>query len=33
MLSRESSATLLSAVTAFIYKEARFQDEHVYEAW
>ena len=33
MLSRESSATLLSAVTAFIYKEARFQDEHQYEAW
>jgi 3-phenylpropionate/cinnamic acid dioxygenase small subunit len=33
MLSRESSTTLLSAVTAFIYKEARFQDEHRYEAW
>jgi 3-phenylpropionate/cinnamic acid dioxygenase small subunit len=33
MLSRESSATLMSAVTAFIYKEARFQDEHAYEAW
>ena len=33
MLSRESSVTLLSAVTAFIYKEARFQDEHQYEAW
>ena len=33
MLSRESSATLISAVTAFIYKEARFQDEHQYEAW
>jgi 3-phenylpropionate/cinnamic acid dioxygenase small subunit len=33
MLSRESSATLLSAVTAFIYREARFQDEHQYEAW
>jgi 3-phenylpropionate/cinnamic acid dioxygenase small subunit len=33
MLSRESSATLLSAVTAFIYKEARFQDEHQYQAW
>src|SRR4030095_15317421 len=33
MLSRESSATLLDAVTAFIYKEARFQDEHQYEAW
>ena len=28
MLSRESSATLMSAVTAFIYKEARLQDEH-----
>src|SRR3954468_57936 len=33
MLSRESSATLLSAVTAFIYKEARLQDEHEYDAW
>jgi 3-phenylpropionate/cinnamic acid dioxygenase small subunit len=33
MLSRESSATLQNAVTAFIYKEARFQDEHQYEAW
>src|SRR6266851_3195383 len=33
MLSRESSATLMSAVTAFIYQEARFQDEHQYEAW
>jgi 3-phenylpropionate/cinnamic acid dioxygenase small subunit len=33
MLSRESSATLLGAVTAFIYREARFQDEHQYEAW
>jgi 3-phenylpropionate/cinnamic acid dioxygenase small subunit len=33
MLSRESSATLMSAVTAFIYKEARFQDEHQYKAW
>ena len=33
MLARESSATLMSAVTAFIYKEARFQDEHAYEAW
>ena len=33
MLSRESSATLISAVTAFIYKEARLQDEHAYEAW
>src|ERR1700737_2666313 len=33
MLSRESSATLMSAVTAFIYREARFQDEHQYEAW
>lgn len=33
MLSRESSATLLNAVTAFIYKEARLQDEHQYEAW
>jgi 3-phenylpropionate/cinnamic acid dioxygenase small subunit len=33
MLSRESSATLLASVTAFIYREARFQDEHQYEAW
>jgi 3-phenylpropionate/cinnamic acid dioxygenase small subunit len=33
MLSRESSATLMSAVTAFIYREARLQDEHQYEAW
>jgi 3-phenylpropionate/cinnamic acid dioxygenase small subunit len=33
MLSRESSATLMNAVTAFIYKEARLQDEHRYEAW
>jgi 3-phenylpropionate/cinnamic acid dioxygenase small subunit len=33
MLSREGSAMLLSAVTAFIYKEARLQDEHQYEAW
>src|SRR3981189_1620298 len=33
MLSRESSTTLMSAVSAFIYKEARFQDEHQYEAW
>lgn len=33
MLSRETSPTLLDAVTAFIYKEARLQDEHQYEAW
>jgi 3-phenylpropionate/cinnamic acid dioxygenase small subunit len=33
MLSRERSATLIDAVTAFIYKEARLQDEHQYEAW
>src|SRR3954463_13551649 len=33
MLSRESGATLISVVTAFIYKEARLQDEHRYEAW
>ena len=33
MLSRESSATLMSAVTAFLYMEARLQDEHQYEAW
>ena len=31
MLSRESSATLMSAVSAFLYMEARFQDEHQYE--
>lgn len=33
MLSRESSAALMSAVTAFLYREARLQDEHQYEAW
>lgn len=33
MLSRESAATLMSAITAFIYKEVRLQDEHQYEAW
>jgi len=33
MLSRESSVTLMSAVSAFLYMEARFQDEHQYEAW
>jgi 3-phenylpropionate/cinnamic acid dioxygenase small subunit len=33
MLSPESRATLLIAVTAFIYKEARLQDEHQYDAW
>src|SRR2546429_5602332 len=33
MLSRESSATLMSAVTAFIYMEARLQDEHQYDDW
>ncbi|MCA6121429.1 aromatic-ring-hydroxylating dioxygenase subunit beta [Bradyrhizobium sp. WSM 1704] len=33
MLSRESSSTLLAAVTAFLYREARLQDEHQYEAW
>lgn len=33
MLSRESSVTLLAAVTEFIYREARLQDEHQYEAW
>ncbi|MDI4232888.1 aromatic-ring-hydroxylating dioxygenase subunit beta [Bradyrhizobium sp. Arg237L] len=33
MLSRESSATLMNAVTAFIYREARLQDEHQYEDW
>ena len=27
MLSRESSPTLMSAVTAFIFREARLQDE------
>ena len=29
----EDHAALLSAATAFIYKEARLQDEHQYEAW
>ncbi|MGY8635075.1 aromatic-ring-hydroxylating dioxygenase subunit beta [Bradyrhizobium sp. 14AA] len=33
MLSRESSATLMSAVTAFLNREARLQDEHQYAAW
>ncbi|UPK29186.1 aromatic-ring-hydroxylating dioxygenase subunit beta [Bradyrhizobium sp. 195] len=33
MLSRESSATLMGAVTAFLNREARLQDEHQYEAW
>lgn len=33
MLSRESSATLMGAITAFLYREARLQDEHQYEAW
>ena len=33
MLSRESSAALMSAVTGFLYREARLQDEHQYEAW
>src|SRR3984885_4357734 len=33
MLSRESSAMLMSAVSAFLYMEARYQDEHQYEAW
>jgi 3-phenylpropionate/cinnamic acid dioxygenase small subunit len=33
MLSRESATTLLADVTAFLYREARFQDEHQYEAW
>ena len=33
MLTRESSATLMDAVTAFLYKEARLQDEHRYEDW
>jgi len=33
MLSRESGATQLADVTAFLYREARFQDEHQYEAW
>src|ERR1700723_19383 len=33
MLSRESSATLMTAVSAFLYLEARLQDEHQYEAW
>ena len=33
MLSPERSATLLDTVTAFIYREARLQDEHQYQAW
>jgi len=33
MLARDSNATLMSVVAAFIYKEARLQDEHQYEAW
>ncbi len=33
MLDSESSASLLRAVEAFIYREARLQDEHQYEAW
>ncbi|MBR0795357.1 aromatic-ring-hydroxylating dioxygenase subunit beta [Bradyrhizobium jicamae] len=33
MLSPESSAALMSTVTAFLYREARLQDEHQYEAW
>lgn len=33
MLTRETPTTLLQAVSAFIYKEARLQDEHQYEAW
>ena len=33
MLAPDSSAALLNAVTAFIYREARLQDEHRYEAW
>ena len=33
MSPAEHTAATLSAVTAFIYKEARLQDEHQYEAW
>ena len=33
MLGRENPAVLLQSVTAFIYKEARLQDEHQYESW
>ena len=33
MPSHETSATLMSAVTAFLYREARLQDEHQYAAW
>lgn len=33
MSPAENTAATLSAVTAFIYKEARLQDEHQYEAW
>ena len=32
MLSRESSATLMSAVSAFLYMQPRFQDELAVEA-
>ena len=33
MVSPESSAMLIGTVTAFLYQEARLQDEHQYEAW
>ena len=33
MPSHETSAALMSAVTAFLYREARLQDEHQYAAW
>ncbi len=33
MSPADNAAATLSAVTAFIYKEARLQDEHQYEAW
>jgi 3-phenylpropionate/cinnamic acid dioxygenase small subunit len=33
MLARHDRRALLDAVEAFIFKEARLQDEHQYEAW
>lgn len=33
MSSVSHDAAVLSEVTQFIYKEARFQDEHEYDAW
>ncbi|MDR3469362.1 MAG: aromatic-ring-hydroxylating dioxygenase subunit beta [Xanthobacteraceae bacterium] len=33
MLTRTDSRSLLEAVQAFLFKEARLQDEHQYKAW